>query len=603
MPILRLALPTPLRRLFDYLPPATLSADTVRALQPGIRVRVPFGRRELVGWLVAVSDDSDIPDNQLKPALAILDDQPLLPDSLWQLLAWTSRYYHHPLGETLATAMPALLRNGDGLLTETETVWQLTTAGHGLPEGGLKRAPKQAQCLALLQQQTALSAAALADAGVDRATLKRLEEKALIAAHQQPRQPHRRPVTDQPPALMAEQLAAVRQCPPLGQYGCLLLEGITGSGKTEVYLQLISQCLAAGRQALILIPEIGLTPQTVQRFQQRFGEPIALLHSGLTDRERLLAWQQARSGEAAIVIGTRSAVFTPLARPGLIIVDEEHDGSYKQQDGLRYSARDLANKRAHLEHTPIVLGSATPSLETLQHALSGHYHHSQLTARATGASHPPIEMLDLRHQPLQEGFSAALLAAIGDELRRGNQVLVFINRRGFAPIMLCHDCGWLARCEHCDANLTVHRQQRQLRCHHCGWQQALPRQCPQCHSSQINYHGPGTERCEQFLQQQFPDLPVWRIDRDSTSRKQAMAPDYRTGQWGRTGNPGRYPDAGQGSSLCRRHPGGNGRYRWRAVQRRFSRAGKNGPAAGTGGRARRPGPKTRPGNTANPPAG
>ena len=300
------------------------------------------------------------------------------------------------------------------------------------------------------------------------------------------------------------------------------MEGVTGSGKTEVYLQLIAQCLLKGLQTLVLIPEIGLTPQTLNRFKRRFNCTIALLHSGLTDRERQLAWQSAYSGDAAIIIGTRSAIFTPLPNPGLIIIDEEHDSSFKQQDTFRYSARDIGIKRAHQLQCPIILGSATPSLETLNNALQSRYHHHQLKQRAANAQMPQFELVDIRNAPLQEGFSQSLLGAISTEIDKGNQVLVFINRRGFSPMLMCHACGYVAQCQHCDARMTVHFKQQILRCHHCEGQQTLPQHCPDCASPQLDFQGVGTERSEQALQRLFPNTRTIRIDRDTTSRKHAM---------------------------------------------------------------------------------
>ncbi len=522
MPILSLAMPTPLRRSFDYLPPAELDAADLAALQPGVRVRAPFSNRQLVGILLAVKEGSDVPPESLKRAEVILDDQPLLPTRLLDLGRWAASYYQHPIGDCLSNALPGLLRKGEALLSETR--WQLSNEGKGLPEGALARARKQAELLALLQQQDSIGSAELQAAAISRATLKALIEKGLVQAISTPPSLLRHECQQQEPLpLNAEQQQAVDSVNSQQGYGCFLLEGVTGSGKTEVYLQLIERCITRGQQALLLVPEIGLTPQTLTRFQNRFPEPIALLHSGLTDRERLLSWQAASSGEAAIVIGTRSAVFTPLPNPGLIIVDEEHDSSLKQQDGFRYSARDLCIKRAADSDCPVVLGSATPSLESLNNARAGRYHQLHLNQRATGAPAPRFQLLDIRHQPLDEGLSPELVYKLRETIKAGNQALVFINRRGFAPTLMCHDCGWLAECSHCDARMTSHLQQRLLRCHHCEQQQALPRQCPHCHSDQLDFHGAGTERSEQALQRLFPDIPVHRIDRDTTSRKHAMS--------------------------------------------------------------------------------
>ncbi|HFI2213359.1 TPA: primosomal protein N', partial [Pseudomonas aeruginosa] len=313
-----------------------------------------------------------------------------------------------------------------------------------------------------------------------------------------------------------------------GGFHCFLLAGVTGSGKTEVYLQLIRETLAAGRQALVLIPEINLGPQTLARFERRFNARIALLHSALTDRERLDAWLAARDGEADIVIGTRSALFTPLKRPGLIIVDEEHDASYKQQDGLRYHARDLALVRARLENVPILLGSATPALESLHNAQAGRYGLLRLTQRAGGAHPPKFIRLDVKSMPLDAGLSRPLQQAIGDTLAAGQQVLVFLNRRGFAPTLLCHDCGWISQCPRCDARMTVHQGSGELRCHHCDHRQRPPMNCPQCGKLDLRPVGAGTERAEERLRILFPNHPVLRIDRDSTSRKHAMRDLFAT---------------------------------------------------------------------------
>jgi primosomal protein N' (replication factor Y) len=305
-------------------------------------------------------------------------------------------------------------------------------------------------------------------------------------------------------------------------FHCHLLEGVTGSGKTEIYLQLIARCLERGEQALLLVPEIGLTPQTVARFERRFDADIAVLHSGLTDAQRYRAWEAARSGLAHIVIGTRSAVFTPLARPGLIVVDEEHDSSFKQQDGFRYNARDVAIKRGQLEDCPVLLGSATPALESLNNALAGRYGHHRLTQRAGGSTLPAVRLLDLRRQALTAGFSEPLQAAIRTTLDRGLQCLLFLNRRGYAPTLQCHDCGWIASCDHCDARLTLHRRERRLRCHHCGMATPSPAACPDCHSGQLLSLGLGTEQAEDYLRGTFGGIPVYRVDSDSMQGRESM---------------------------------------------------------------------------------
>lgn len=525
MPFLSIAIPVPLRRSFDYLPPDTLSAEETKALTAGIRVSVPFAGRKLTGVLLAVKDESKVPASQLKTVTAILDHEAVLSPELLALGQWAANYYQHPIGDVLANTLPILLRKGESLIKQTETHWRLSTEGKGLPIDALKRAKKQAELLKLIQQQGSVGPADLNRHAISRQTAKALLDKQLLETFDA--EPPAAADSDQsarenPLTLNSEQQLAVDTINGHQGYGSFLLEGITGSGKTEVYLQLIAGCLQRGQQALVLIPEIGLTPQTLSRFQRRFNCPIALLNSALTDRERLLSWQSARSGEAGIVIGTRSAIFTQLPNLGLIIIDEEHDSSFKQQDGFRYSARDIGIKRAFEQNCPILLGSATPSLETLNNALQGRYQHLQLRQRATGAAAPEFQLLDVRHAPMEEGFSHVLLNAIEEQLKLGNQILVFINRRGFSPLLMCHDCGYRAQCHDCDATLTVHYQQRLLRCHHCESQRQLPRVCPDCKSSQLDFRGTGTERSERALKQYFPHTPVIRIDRDTTSRKTAM---------------------------------------------------------------------------------
>lgn len=529
MPILTLAMPVPLRRCFDYLAPETLTSAQLKALQPGTRVLAPFGRRKLVGILLQVKTTSDIPATQLRAVERILDDRATLPAAILDLSLWAAQYYQHPVGDAISNALPVLLRKAATPLSATEKAWRLTTEGKGLPVGAaLKGAAKQAQLLALLQSQAVINRQQWQAASISSAVAKALVDKGLIETFEQtgtdkPLEPITA-ITNTAKALQLsdEQQLALDQLRSNTGFVCSLLDGITGSGKTEVYLQLIADRLERQQQVLILIPEIGLTPQTLQRFEARFNCPISLIHSGLTDKERLDAWRSASRGSSRIVIGTRSAVFTPLPELGLIIIDEEHDSSYKQQDGFRYSARDLAIKRAADSDCLIVLGSATPSLETLYNAQQGRYQHLVLRHRATGASSPTFELLDICHAPLDEGLSQPLIRGIEQELAAGNQVLVFINRRGFASMLLCHDCGYVAQCQHCDARMTVHFQQRLLRCHHCESSSALPSACPNCNSHSLDFRGHGTQRSEAALKRLFPSTSVIRIDRDTTGKKHAM---------------------------------------------------------------------------------
>jgi primosomal protein N' (replication factor Y) len=515
--ILDIALPTPLRRRFDYLPPVDMSEEDVDKLTAGVLVRVPFGHQELTGVLIQTKSYTDQQLEKLRPALAIPDAEPVLDKALLDLILWAADYYHCPQGEALSTALPVLLRQGEVAAERRETCWQLTTEGKGLPAGALKRAPKQALLLGALQARNKLTRSDIAALDIPATIIKTLTDKGIIektladeAASVAPANIFRQT----PLTLSDEQQAAFNHI-SFGQFQVSLLDGATGSGKTEIYLQAIAHVLQQGQQALVLVPEIGLTPQTIARFQKRFAVEVAALHSGLNDRERLDAWLQARSGKARILIGTRSAIFTPMPKLGIIIIDEEHDGSFKQQDGFRYSARDLAVVRANHVQIPLILGSATASLETLNNAQQGRYQHLRLQS-------PEIQLMDIRGQTLTDGFALETKIAIGNEIAAGNQVLVFLNRRGYAPTLECHDCGWLANCPHCDVRMTVHQTPRHLHCHHCGHQRPIPHKCPSCKSSKLQPLGQGTERSEIALRDWFPATPIIRVDRDSTRNKNAM---------------------------------------------------------------------------------
>ncbi len=523
--VLGVAVPSPLRRLFDYRP---AGSPPPGGWAPGLRVRVPFGRREVVGVVMECRERSDLPLTELKPVSACLDSAPLPADWLW-LCRFTARYYQHSLGDTLHQAMPVLLRQGRALEGRTRERWQLTAAGRDAPAEALARAPRQAELLAMLAQHPhGLANQAILAQSFSREQLMALAGKGLVDAREEPLTAGTQPDADHllaDPALPLNREQAVALSTlheRLDAYHPCLLEGVTGSGKTEIYLQLIEAVVGRGRQALVLVPEIGLTPQTLSRFRKRFRVPVVALHSGLTDHERLDAWEAAARGRAPIVIGTRSAIFTPLARPGVIIVDEEHDGSYKQQDGLRYHARDLAVARAHHHGIPLLLGSATPSLESLAKARSGEWRHLPLTHRATRHAPATLELIDLRGRPRQGGLIPPVLDAIRETLAADHQVLVFINRRGFAPTLACHACGWLAECDACDARMTLHRQPPMLACHHCDRRRALPESCPTCGSIDLRPLGSGTERTEETLAGLFPKVPVHRIDRDSTRRRDAF---------------------------------------------------------------------------------
>jgi primosomal protein N' (replication factor Y) len=449
---LRIALSTPLRRLFDYLPS---NSEACSHLTPGCRVKVPFGRRTLVGIFIEMAETTTVPQNKLKPIIEILDQESLIPQDLMQLGLWAAEYYHHPVGEVLAHFLPTLLRQGKS-------------------EKNFK-------------------------------TERPLD---AISKHL---------------TLNVEQAFAVEKIREnKNSFNVFLLHGITGSGKTEVYLQAMIDAIAAHKQILVMVPEIGLTPQALQRFSERFKVVSIALHSGQTPRQRLNAWRLIKDGTARIIIGTRSAVFSPFLELGLIIIDEEHDLSFKQQDGFRYHARDLAILRAQHYKIPIILGSATPSAETLYKAYSGKFHLLSLTQRAGAATLPNYQIIDIRNQKLEEGISKDLISAMQTELAAGQQVMLFLNRRGFAPVVLCHSCGWIIPCRRCDMRMTYHQHSKRMQCHHCEMQKILPVSCEACGANDLLPVGLGTERLESVLQKHFPTVSIARIDRDTTQRKGSM---------------------------------------------------------------------------------
>ncbi len=521
-PVLRLAIAAPLYRVFDYWAPPGVDTS---ALKPGMRLRVPFGRGRRCGLLLELGAGSGFPPERIKPALELLDTEPLLPAADLELLRWAAGYYRHPIGEVIFGALPGRLRQGAAPSAPGEPGWRLTAAGAAVDLGQLGRAPRQAQLLAELGTRPAgLSRSELGlRCGDCAGVLRSLRDKGWAEPVQLVSQPSMPPQPAAGPDLNPAQREALEQMLDDGDgFQPVLLDGVTGSGKTEVYLALAEASLTAGRQVLILVPEIGLTPQLLRRIRRRLGLPIALFHSGLSEGERERAWLDAASGRRRVLVGTRSAVFTPLPDLGLVIVDEEHDLSFKQTEGFRYSARDLAVIRAQRRGCRLVLGSATPSLESLRNAQAGRYRHLSLPQRAGGAAKPRVELLDLRRVRPSAGLSPALIEAIEQELNAGNQVLLFLNRRGYAPVLTCDGCGWISDCRRCDAHMTLHRSDQRLWCHHCGHNRPLPQACPECGDHRLQPLGQGTERVEEFLQSRFGDQGIARIDRDSTRRKGAL---------------------------------------------------------------------------------
>ncbi len=523
MSFIRVALDVPLPTLFDYRAAAATGNDI------GARVLVPFGKTIAVGVIVELAATTSLPPQRVRSVLSILRDVPPLPADILGLLKFCSDYYHHPLGEVVLNSLPTRLRQRRALNGEKITHYRLTGAGLALDVETLpRRATTKLELLRLLRTATAGIDEAVLRAVAPRApaALKTMTEQGWIervAVAHGPLQVGTAALhTVQGPALTGEQRAAVdtlRNADP--GFRPWLLLGVTGSGKTEVYLQLVADTLARGQQVLLLVPEINLTPQLEALVRARFPATLLVpLHSGLNESERLHNWLDAQSGAAGIVLGTRLAVFTPLPKLGLIVVDEEQDASFKQTDGLRYSARDLALWRAKQRAIPIVLGSATPSLETFHKALNGGYRMLELTRRVN-AMPPVIECIDTQREPLIDGMSQALLKALRMTMKAGEQSLVFINRRGFSPVLMCPGCGWTSGCERCSAKLVLHLQDQRLRCHHCGHQEHTPTACPQCGNQDLKPLGQGTQRIESALARIFPAARILRIDRDSTRRKHA----------------------------------------------------------------------------------
>ena len=534
--ILRVAVPTPLRRTFDYIFPENLLKELDGNLPlPGSRVAIEFGRRTLVALIIEVTDSSDIALEKLKPINDILDLSPILSPDILKLFSWAANYYQYPIGEALFTALPALLRKGETTELPAVKHWRVSELGLSTETESLDRAPRQKALLQFLKDK--IAAVPESDlTGLFSATIRnQVEAKGLIEfflAHHEPK-PSSDELLQQENLTLDPQQQVAMDAIELHGFSCNLIEGVTGSGKTEIYLQAIEKVLRYNRQALVLIPEISLTPQTEKRFTDRFNTPIVTLHSGMTDKQRLEAWIKAKTGEAKIILGTRSAIFTGFDDLGLIILDEEHDSSYKQQDGFKYSARDLAVIRAQRENIPVILGSATPSLESLNNCIEGRYKHLTLTQRANNATAPSWRVIDLKTEATSCGIAQSTLDAIQQRLDAQQQVLVFLNRRGYAPALVCHSCGWSADCPKCDSKLTFHRARGRLICHHCDYQQRKPHYCPSCNSKEIMTAGEGTEQSEEFLAKRFPNNEVIRIDRDSTRRKGAMQEFFATADSGK----------------------------------------------------------------------
>jgi primosomal protein N' (replication factor Y) len=515
MHIVRVALDVPLSILFDYL----FSVDL--QIEIGQRVLVPFGRKLVVGIALELAESSNWAPERIKPVVKVFDDVPPLSAELLTLLRFCSDYYHHPLGMTVMSALPARLRVQEPVAFKHELNYALTELGQNLDPAQIpKRRVIQHRIFEALQngvmsgiQIRALSTGTAANlkAMIEAGWVERCETPATTPTHTFNS-------VHTPTTAQQKVIDAVKQT---SGYRCFLLHGITGSGKTEVYVHLMHQSLQRGEQVLLLVPEINLTPQLENYFRSRFPDTeLVSLHSGLGKGERMNKWLRAQSGKARIILGTRLSVFTPLPNLGLILVDEEHDSSFKQQDGLRYSARDVAIFRANQRGVPIVLGSATPSLESYYNAQSDRYKLLKLTQRAAVlAQLPQVRCINTSNVVMKEGLSPAMLTALAERLVRKEQSLIFINRRGYAPVLMCAACGWLSGCPNCAGKLVLHLKDRRLRCHHCGHQVQVPKACPSCGNTDLQPVGAGTQRVEEALRAHFPEARILRVDTDSTRKK------------------------------------------------------------------------------------
>ena len=519
--ILAVALPMPLYQTFDYLP---TKEQINRDYAVGTRVRVQFGQRNLIGLIVDLASKSSLPSNKLKQISEVLDDQPVFDCKLLELLFWAADYYQQPIGEVLFAALPTVLRKGK-FITPASSVIYCVTTDQDFNEK-LKRAPKQRQIIELLKDsQQGLSAEAL-DNSIPawRSALKALIDKKLVSKIEQKNVDQVEKFSTEPLKLNKEQQHAYENLKSnLNDYSCSLLDGVTGSGKTEVYLSLAKEVLERNKQVLFVVPEIGLTPQLLERIEKRIGTKVHLMHSGLNENQRAQTWLACKTTEAKIIVGTRSAVFLPFFDLGLIIIDEEHDLSLKQQEGFLYNARDIAVYRAKQLSIPIVLGTATPSFETQLNVERERYQKLTLTMRAKESTKPDVKLVDMRSKESEDGLSNELIQAMRIELDRGNQVLLFLNRRGYAPTLLCQECAWVAECSRCDAHMTFYKNKNILKCHHCLKEQNVPKQCPKCATTRLLCLGEGTQRIETKLYELFPNTSITRIDRDSTRKKGVLA--------------------------------------------------------------------------------
>jgi primosomal protein N' (replication factor Y) len=503
------AIPAPLYGTYDY----AVDEQSAKYDLKGKRALVRFGNRSVIGIITEQKSRPDFDPEKISSVQYLFDEPKVFDELLFQLIKWASTYYAHPIGECFSAALPPALKKPKLSPIYETTRWQRSDK----PYAGRKNAHRLIALLDIIEQSKhGIWEDTLKSMGFKTTSLKRLHKEGYLERHTEPMASSAMQVReDQIEYQLNEgQQKALKALQHKRGFNPCLLEGVTGSGKTEVYIALARNIVARGQQALVLVPEINLTPQTFRRFQSQLGMPVAVYHSGMSEKEKQITYALVHSGEARIVIGTRSAIFLPFETLGLIVVDEEHDASYKQMDGFKYSARDLAVKRAQLHECSVVLGSATPSGETLANALAGRFDWHKLDQRANSANLPKVSLEDMRALKKHEHFAPRTLQAIKSSLDAGDQVIIFQNRRGFAPSLMCFDCGWLCSCPSCDARLTVHMSPKHLHCHHCDYKSRLPDTCQNCNSGNLQPVGAGTERLEQTLNYYFPNTTCLRMDRD-----------------------------------------------------------------------------------------
>ena len=520
---LSVALPVPVPKLFDYLPP---EGSRDKLCQPGMRIKVPFGKVSKIGIIIECKKETNFAEKRVKKADAFLDEEPLLTKDDINFLVWASNYYHFYIGEVVSLALPVRLRKNLKALPLKNKVYVLKKP-YLESLSLVKNYPKQKELLYIFSDKIkkSISLNELTNNYKNfRSPLNSLIKKDIFG--EKLINDKEEKVIGKLPEyeLNLQQKEAIDSISQLfGNFSVFLLEGITGSGKTEIYLNLAKSVLESQQTVMILVPEISLTPQLSQRFSERLGNFVSVMHSGMSVMEREKSWQRVRLGINKVVVGTRSIIFSPVRNLGLIIVDEEHDSSFKQMEGFRYSARDLSVIRAQRAKCPVILGSATPSLESIHNVASGRYRHLKLTKRAGTAFLPKTNLIDIRDQPLKSGLSEIVIKKLKETIDNNQQAIIFLNRRGYASAMTCFHCNWISDCPRCDAYQTIHKSSNILWCHHCGSQNSIPEKCPNCGNKNLGAIGQGTEQVENFCTNNFPKVPLIRIDRDSTNRKGVLS--------------------------------------------------------------------------------